>query len=194
VTDSQRDELTASAAEDARDAVAVTLQAASILLSYPSEGDELDLISGALAETPRAPGRRDLERFLSWWRGRNGGERERAYVETFDFGADLSLYLTEAQPRTSRERGAALLELRRAYRDAGADVRSDELPDYLPLMLEVAAHATACRELLAVRRDALLGLTARLKKSGSPFALVVDAVLAATAQAQSGRPQAGGTP
>jgi nitrate reductase molybdenum cofactor assembly chaperone NarJ/NarW len=189
MTPSRTDAMAASrAVRDARDAVALTLQAASILLSYPSPDSdaELHLITSALAESPRAPGRRDLERFLSWWRGLDGGERERVYVETFDFGADLSLYLTEAQPRTSRERAAALLELRCAYREAGADVRRDELPDYLPLMLEAAAHAPACRRLLADQRDALRALTTALGQAGSPFALVAGAVLSATAQTQQG--------
>lgn len=178
----------AKAMTDGRDAVAVTLQAASALLSYPSpEGDgELDLISRALAESPRAPGRRELERFLSWWRGLERGERERTYVETFDFGPGVSLYLTEDGPRTSRERGAALLALRRAYRDAGADVRSAELPDYLPLMLEAAAHVPACRRLLADHGDAVQALRAGLGRARSPFAQVVDAVLSAVSQAQQG--------
>ena len=171
---------TAAAAVHERDAVAVTLQAASVLLSYPTPAAacDLGLVAAALAESPRAPGRRQLERFLAWYRDLDDGAREQTYVTTFDFGPGHSLYLTEARPRTSRERGAALLELRQAYRSAGVDVRADELPDYLPLLLEAAAHAPACRDLLADHRGAVQALAEGLGRAGSPFALVTQAVLA----------------
>jgi nitrate reductase molybdenum cofactor assembly chaperone NarJ/NarW len=183
-------------ARDVRDACAVTLQAASLLLSYPSRGcgEDLDLVRAALSETPRAPGRRSLERFVAWWRKLDAGARECTYVETFDFGAGLSLYLTEAQPRASRDRGGALLRLRRAYREAGADVRGDELPDYLPLMLEAAAQRPACRELLAGQREAVQALQAGLERAQSPFVLVADAVLAAVASLPPVRGRPGGEP
>ena len=172
---------TAAAVVHERDVAAVTLQAASVLLSYPTPdaGRDLGLVAAALAESPRAPGRRLLERFLAWYGDLDGGVREQTYVATFDFGPGHSLYLTEARPRTSRERGAALLELRRAYRSAGLDVRTDELPDYLPLLLEAAAHAPACRDLLTGHRDALQALEEGLGRAGSPFALVTQAVLTA---------------
>lgn len=191
---SRKDQAAApTAVKDTLDTVALTLQTASILLTYPSlEGDrELDLIADALAESPQAPGRRDVESFLSWWRDLDSGERERTYVETFDFGTGISLYLTEGR-LTSRQRGSALLELRRACRDAGAAVRSDELPDYLPLLLEAAAHVPACRDLLARHREALQALAAGLKRSGSHFRLLVDAVLAAIGQAQPEHRHSGG--
>ncbi len=178
------DRRTTAPAADAQagDGTAVILQAASVLLSYPAEGgeDDLEVVAAAMAESRSTPARRHLERFLAWYRRLDGGERERAYVATFDLGARHSLYLTEAGPRTSRERGAALLELRRAYRRAGLDVRTSELPDYVPLMLEAAALAPACRELLAGRRTELRRLARGLERDGSLFASVVEAVLAVT--------------
>jgi nitrate reductase molybdenum cofactor assembly chaperone NarJ/NarW len=175
----------------ARDATAVTLQAASVLLSYPAAdgGSDLDIIAAALAVSPHTAARRHLERFLAWYGDLDSGTREQIYVATFDFDPGHSLYLTEAQPRTSRKRGTALLELRQAYRSTGVDVRTDELPDYLPLMLEVAAHAPACRELLANQRGALRRLAEGLERAGSPFALVTKAVLAVTPARPSRGPQ-----
>ncbi len=98
-------------------------------------------------------------------------------MATFDLDPDVSLYLSEEQPRTSRTRGAELLELRRAYVAAGVDVTWRELPDFLPLMLEAAAADPACRPLLAARRDALESLKGHLERRKSPFALVVGALL-----------------
>ena len=169
----------ADAALGTPDATAVILQAASLLLDYPSPASpELtELIEAALGELPRNASRGQLDRFLAWWNGLDAAQRERTYVATFDLDRGLTLYLTEGRHRTPRERGAALLDLRRAYRDDGADVSCDELPDYLPLMLEVAAHVPAARALLAAERRALEELAALLTERESPFDLIVAAVL-----------------
>jgi nitrate reductase molybdenum cofactor assembly chaperone NarJ/NarW len=165
----------------APDTGAVILQAASLLLDYPSPASPEvgELIEAALAELPPSAARRRLDRFLDWWRDLDAAEREQTYVATFDLDRGLTLYLTEDGCRSARERGAALLDLRLAYRAEGADVSRGELPDYLPLMLEVAAHVPATRPLLAARRGALESLAARLTERDSPFGLVVAAVLSA---------------
>jgi nitrate reductase delta subunit len=181
-------------ASQAPEATAVVLQAASLLLNYPgpASAEQLELVAAALAELPRSPARRRLERFLAWWRDLGDGEREQAYVATFDLDRAVTLYMTEGRPRASRERGAALLDLRRAYRRDGADVRCDELPDYLPLMLEVAAHVPASRALLAAEQPALQDLAAALEERKSPFGVVVAAGLAvltaASDDGEEGRP------
>jgi nitrate reductase delta subunit len=178
----------APAAGGAADETAVVLQAASLLLDHPgpSCAEDLTLVQAALAELPRSTARRRLERFLSWWCGLGDAEREQCYVATFDLDQAVTLYMTEGRPRTSRERGAALLEMRRAYGRVGAQVRRDELPDYLPLMLEVAAHVPSCRALLAAERATLEDLSATLDAGGSPFAFVVAAVLSVTPSSAGG--------
>ncbi len=175
----------------APDTTAVILQAASLLLDYPGQScdEDLAVVQAALAELAHDSARRRLERFLEWWLDLSAAERERTYVATFDLDRDVSLYLTEGKPRTSRERGAALLELRQAYRREGAVVACDELPDYAPLMLEVAAHVPPCRVLLAAERPALRDLAAKLDERRSPFALVVTAVLVVLKEAGDARPE-----
>ena len=170
----------AGAATGTPDATAVILQAASLLLDYPSPAspEVTELIEAALGELPRSGARRQLDQFLAWWNALDAAEREQTYVATFDLGRGLTLYLTEGRHGSPRGRGAALLDLRRAYRDDGADVSCDELPDYLPLMLEVAAHVPASRALLAEERAALEDLGALLAERESPFSRVVAAVLA----------------
>jgi nitrate reductase molybdenum cofactor assembly chaperone NarJ/NarW len=163
----------------APDATAVILQAASLLLDYPSPAspEVTELIEAALAELPCSAARRQLDHFFAWWSKLDAAVREQTYVATFDLNRGLTLYLTEGRHGTPRERGAALLDLRRAYRVDGADVSCDELPDYLPLMLEVAAHVPAARALLAAERGALEDLAALLAERESPFGQVVGAVL-----------------
>ena len=169
----------ADAAPGTPDASAVVLQAASLLLDYPSPAsfEVTELIEAALEELPSSAARRQLDRFLAWWNKLDAAEREQTYVVTFDLDRGMTLYLTEGRRRTPRERGAALLDLRRAYRDDGADVSCDELPDYLPLMLEVAAHVPAARALLAAECGALEDLAALLAERESAFGLIVAAVL-----------------
>jgi nitrate reductase molybdenum cofactor assembly chaperone NarJ/NarW len=169
----------ADAAHPAPEGTAVILHAASLLLDYPgpASAEVPALVEAALAELPSSAARRRLERFLSWWNELDAAQREQTYVATFDLDRAVTLYVTAGRGATSRERGAALLDLRRAYRAGGADVCCDELPDYLPLMLEVAAHVPAARALLAAERGALEDLAALLAERDSPFGLAVGAVL-----------------
>lgn len=159
----------------------VVLQAASLLLDYPGAEAEKDarLIAMALDELPAGPGFAQLDQFLGWWLELSPVERQTHYVEIFDLREDVSLYLTDARPGDSRHRGPALLALRQAYRQRGADVTASELPDYLPLMLEVAANVSGTFVLLAAERRSLERLKQSLEEAGSPFHLVLAAVLAA---------------
>jgi nitrate reductase delta subunit len=166
------------AREDER---AVILQAASLLLDYPGgeAGEDGRLIAAALDELPAGPARTRLDEFLTWWLALSPLERETHYVEIFDLGEHISLYLTEAHPGESRQRGPALIALRQAYRQQGADVTTAELPDYLPLMLEVAANVPGGCGVLAAERQSLERLRRLLEEADSPFHLVIEAVLAA---------------
>lgn len=74
---------------------------------------------------------------------RDEAEREARYVATFDFHEPASLYLTAHELGDSRRRGQALIELRALLRAAGFEEAGDELPDYLPLLLEYLANAPA---------------------------------------------------
>ena len=70
-------------------------------------------------------------------------ELEARYVATFDFNESTALYLTAHELGDSRHRGQALVELRSLLRAAGFEEATEELPDYLPLLLEFLAHAPA---------------------------------------------------
>ena len=66
---------------------------------------------------------------------------EARYVATFDFHEPAALYLTAHELGDSRRRGRALVDLRRLLRAADFEETTNELPDYLPLLLEFLAHA-----------------------------------------------------
>jgi len=138
---------------DARRAVFL---AASRLLSYPDRAawTLLPEIAAYLRELPGSGAADDaddtdaaplLARVAERLRTECGddAERQARYVATFDFHEPASLYLTAHELGDSRRRGQALIELRALLRTAGFEETGDELPDYLPLLLEFLAHAPA---------------------------------------------------
>lgn len=142
------------------------------LLDYPD--DELLDRRGRVAA--RAPGR--LGPFVTWWAAADGRLLRERYVADFDLASRTSLYLTYHRFGDRRERGRALIALKRLYREAGWELEHWELPDYLPLVLEFAAvEPDAGRELLAGFRTELETIRRGLADRGSPWEAVLAYVL-----------------
>ena len=78
-----------------------------------------------------------------------GSGSRRHYVETFDLRRRCALYLTYYRYGDTRKRGMAMLTFKAAYRAAGLEPLDDELPDYLPLVLDFAACPRAARRCCA---------------------------------------------
>jgi nitrate reductase delta subunit len=151
----------------------------SLLLQYPTAGllaglDELAAVAGAC---PR-PAREPLAGFLGWLRGTPPAVVAQHYVETFDLRRRTALYLTYYRHGDTRRRGMALLAFKAAYRAAGLVPPGDELPDYLPVVLDFAAVEPAGEDLLRRHRADLELLRRALHEAGTPYAGVVDAVCA----------------
>jgi nitrate reductase delta subunit len=72
---------------------------------------------------------------------------EERYVDLFDRGRALSLHLFEHLHGDSRDRGEAMVDLKRIYERAGFDLSARELPDYLPVLLEYLS----CRDIAEAR-------------------------------------------
>ena len=157
------------------------LKLASVLLQYPDEARVAAAAhAGDLAIEPA--GRRqvaNLRRFCGWYASRPAGELRRLYVDAFDFSKQCSLHLTYHVHGDRRQRGLAMLELKQAYRAAGFEAPVDELPDFLPLMLEFAALAPgdAGPKLLEEHRVAIELVRAGLERDQSPFAPVLESVV-----------------
>jgi len=141
----------------------------SVLLQYPE--DELGLEGEEDAR---------LATFLAWRRETPLAEQQQAYVQTFDFDRRASLYLTYHTHGDRRQRGLELVRLKRRFAEAGLPLTGNELPDYLPVLLEFAAIAPHEGEaLLNELRPPLELVRSRLHQTGSPYAAVVDAVVCA---------------
>lgn len=157
-------------------------QLLSVLLRYPDERvvAARDELADAVRELPRSPEKEPLERFLAYLLATGPLELAQSYVETFDLRRRTSLYLGWYLHGDTRKRGLALLRLKRLYAAAGLEATGDELPDYLPLVLEFAALAPdgAGETVLREHRAPLELLRSSLREAGSPYADVLDAVCA----------------
>ena len=161
----------------------IVLRALGALLSYPREQvrQALPEIADAIRVSPliAAREREGLLALTEDLRTRDLLEAEEGYVDLFDRGRATSLHLFEHLHGEARDRGQAMVDLKRLYERAGYELSSRELPDYLPLILEYLS----CCELRETR--ALLGDCAHLLKRigqaliarGSTYAAVLQALL-----------------
>jgi nitrate reductase delta subunit len=164
-----------------REDAATTYKLCSLLLQYPDE--ELLAARGelrdAVAGLPRSAAAEALERFLDWLEGTDPIAVAQHYVEAIDLHKRSGLYLTFYSDGDKRERGSALLRLKRLYRAAGLPLEgTTELPDYLPVMLEFAAAAPDGRGEVVLRehRASLELVRLSLRDLASPYADLLDAV------------------
>jgi nitrate reductase delta subunit len=162
----------------------------SLALQYPDD----DLLAArvelaaALAALPRSPAKSALGRFFSWWAEVPKLELAQHYVQTFDLHKRSALYLTFYSLGDRRDRGLALLRLKKLYRAGGLPLEGRELPDFLPVMLEFAAAADPGRGELVLRehRSALELVRLSLHEQRSPYAHVLDAVCQLTGGLSAG--------
>ncbi|MCX4855584.1 nitrate reductase molybdenum cofactor assembly chaperone [Streptomyces canus] len=148
---------------------AVLYQAAALCLTYP--GDDFRARLPLLREA--AP---QLREFVDHAAVTPAQELAAHYVRVFDSGNRHSLYLSRWQDGDTR-RGRSLVRFKGAYRAAGLEFTGEELPDFLPSVLEFAAR-TGDIDLLTEHRDVLEQLRARLTDFGTSYAAVLDAVCA----------------
>ena len=97
----------------------------SLALQYPD--DELLAARGELAAAAatlrRSAAADALGRFFAWWSDAPPLELAQHYVQTFDLHKRCALYLTFYSLGDRRDRGVALLRLRKLYRAAGLPQR-----------------------------------------------------------------------
>ncbi len=158
---------------------ALVCKLASLLLQYPTAAlfGGLDELAAAARSGPR-PAREPLLAFLAWLRATPPHEVAQHYVQTFDLRRRNALYLTYHRHGDTRRRGMALLAFKAAYRAAGLVPSADDLPDYLPIVLDFAAVAPRGADLLRRHRADLELVRRALHEAGTPYAQVLDAVCA----------------
>lgn len=105
--------------------------------------------------------------------------QQQTYVATFDFHKRASLYMSFHSFGDRRERGMAMVNLKQRFRAAGFQLHAEELPDYLPVVLEFSAFAESdfAREVLGEFRLAIELIRATLREEESPYQALFDALL-----------------
>lgn len=151
----------------------------SLLLEYPDEellacGPEL---RAAALQLPPSPARERIVAFIAHREALGPARAQRDYVDTFDFAKRCTLYLSFHAYGDRRQRGMAMLKLKRAYRRAGMELAPNALPDHLPAVLEFAdAFPAQGVDVLQSFRPALELVREALRKEGSAYALALGAV------------------
>jgi len=98
------------------------------------------------------------------------------YTAVFDMNPSASLNLTYHLMGDREDRGRALAELLGIYQQAGFEPAVEELPDYLPLMLEFMAAASPAEPSALILRclSAVPTIAGRLKEADSLYAVPLE--------------------
>ncbi len=152
---------------------------ASLLLDYPDAGwfARIDRLRPHIAGLP-APVAELFDAFVTDAEEAGPLEWQRRYVRTFDLKRKCSLYLSYYATGDTRRRGTALVTFLEAYRAAGWEFDADDLPDFLPAVLEFSARSDSeiADALIASHREGIEVLRAALEGMDSPWARVVRAI------------------
>ena len=160
-----------------------TLRVLAKLLSYPDAElrqhlPELrDAVHGEHMLSPRRLA--ELDVLIDSLAQMDALDAEASYVELFDRGRATSLHLFEHVHGDSRERGPALIDLAQTYEKAGLCLAPQELPDYLPAVLEFVSTQPAqeARAFLAEMAHILNAIFTALQRHESHYANVLIALL-----------------
>ncbi|MES4892693.1 nitrate reductase molybdenum cofactor assembly chaperone [Streptomyces sp. NPDC096012] len=160
---------------------AVLYQAAALCLTYPDD----DFVARLPLLREAAP---QLRAFADHAAVIPLRELAAHYVQVFDFKNRHSLYLSWWHDGDTRRRGMSLVRFKEVYRRHGLEFSGEELPDFLPAVLEFTAR-TGDTTLLTDHRAGLERLRNRLTDHGTPYAGVLDAVCVTLPTASTeGRP------
>jgi nitrate reductase delta subunit len=151
----------------------VVFAVTSRLLQYPDTdlADQLSLLADASRELPPSVAVR-LERFLDYAGTQPILAWQSEYVATFDLVRRNCLYLTYYLNGDTRRRGMALWRFKDAFAQRGLTVVGGELPDFLPVLLELAAdgHEDIALALLLEHQQGIAVLLQSLDAMSSAYA------------------------
>ena len=162
----------------------MTLKALAALLDYPSA--ELREHAAAIGTVLRAEGAlrkatlARLQPLLDSLATEDLLDLQITYSDLFDRSRRLSLHLFEHVHGDGRERGQAMIDLAKQYAESGLMLDTRELPDFVPVFLEYAAHLPPreAQALLAQPAHVFAALAERLDERGAPYAGIFHALVA----------------
>jgi nitrate reductase delta subunit len=153
----------------------------SVLLEYPDQ-ELIDHIAELRELVPQLEAdnteRDAMQSFINHLQSMSLTELQADYVKTFDMVPEHSLHLTHHLFGDDKNRGPALIDLGELYKDYGVEVVTNELPDYLPLILEFTAQLddSEATVFLSDAKKVLGVLTENLTKVESPYAALLSII------------------
>ena len=163
--------------------IRLTLRTLAYLLRYPDTSFRAhchELIEAVEAESALSASRvAELVKLIVRLSKRPALEVESEYVDIFDRGHRTSLLMFEHVHGDSRDRGPAMVDLIQTYEKAGLILGPDELPDYLPVILEFASTQPAlqAQEFLSEITHILRAIFTALLERQSDYASVLAAMI-----------------
>ena len=155
----------------------------SALLCYPEAEllAALPELQAALHEWEALQTQSDsLQTFFDYLQQHSLRDLQERYVATFDRNRNHALYIFEHVYGEDRDRGSAMVDLLEEYRSHGFELGNDELPDYLPALLEYFAQVPAehAQKLLGDAVHVIAHIGNKLAASGSPYAVLLQGIVA----------------
>ena len=164
-----------------------TFKVLSALLSYPTADMQAAVpeFSDAIYEEALLPDaiRRQLGLLLNEIATGDLYDLQERYVLLFDRTRSLSLHLFEHVHGESRDRGQAMIDLKALYENGGLEIDAAELPDFVPLFLELLSSRPRpeAYDLLAQPAHVLAAMAERLRKRQSTYEAIFRALVALSA-------------
>ncbi|PAV29434.1 nitrate reductase molybdenum cofactor assembly chaperone [Virgibacillus profundi] len=153
----------------------------SIFLQYPQKEwyDFLPEIKSEIATIENPTANAYLTSFMYYLESTPFDQLCERYVKTFDFHGITTLYLTYNVFKDSRERGEALVKLRQLVTDSNLETETEELPDYLPMILEFlsAAEDKYVQRMLKLHAKSILKLDQDLVENDSDYHFLLKATI-----------------
>jgi nitrate reductase molybdenum cofactor assembly chaperone NarJ/NarW len=164
-------------------AASLSLKVLAHLLSYPDATLRAHLSEMRTAlheECAMTPDRlKELDVLIATLGGSDVLDIEAQYVELFDRGRATSLHLFEHVHGDSRDRGPAMIDLAQTYEKAGLFLAPDEMPDYLPVVLQFVSTQPPlqARAFLAEMAHIFNAIFNALQQRNTPYASVLGALM-----------------
>ncbi|MGL5785858.1 MAG: nitrate reductase molybdenum cofactor assembly chaperone [Bacteroidales bacterium] len=161
-----------------------SLKLLSILLDYPTAEVQhalvsfIDFLNNDTSIEKKQ--RKRVIAFMDMYRNKPLLEWQQEYTQVFDYTPSASLYLFDHIHGESRQRGAAMVNLKLMYEDEGLELSANELPDYLPVFLAFLGETKSMKQAadyLAEVKDVLEDILKSLEKSESNYQYLLKCLL-----------------
>lgn len=168
--------------------IRMALLAASYLLEYPDACwlESLEELQEEIENIKEKDCFEALSEFIEYSRSSDELNMAELYTKTFEFAKETTLYMTYYTFKEKQERGTALLNLKNRYLQRGLNLAENELPDFLPVILEYTA-ATGDRNVLDAYTPELQSIYSSLRKENNPYSLVLQAILITAGKAEGSK-------